>query len=326
MTRRGHTLLDAAARCYTTASMISDSVARTLRYVKVSDPALDLAYFPDILIVGPQRTGTTWLHAHLRYHPQIMLSEPKELFFFSSLKLPGYGRFGSNELADYLLFFHEPLWRVLLRHGIGLWRYRELYHPTIRGEATASYAALERDVIHDIVTLKPDVKVILMIRNPIERAWSHAKKDLVRNRHQQFDAVPASEFERFFADPYQRQCARYGQNIDNWCAELRPDHLLVALFDDIDSRPEALLLAVMSFLGVCSDRRYISAAVRERVNPTGTSKIPEQHRRFLEELLHDDIGDLRERFGLSWSSPESGARLERSTTGRSQRFRFALEA
>ena len=41
---------------------------------------------PDFLIIGPQRTGTTWLHAHLRFHPQIFLSEPKELYFFSSLE------------------------------------------------------------------------------------------------------------------------------------------------------------------------------------------------------------------------------------------------
>src|SRR5437667_2296685 len=108
------------------------------RYVKVSGDA-DLRYFPDFLIVGPQRTGTTWLHAHLRYHPEIMLSEPKELFFFSSLKTPASPRYRSNELADYLGFFHEPLWRVLLRNAMSLWQYRERYRPTVRGEATASY-------------------------------------------------------------------------------------------------------------------------------------------------------------------------------------------
>jgi hypothetical protein len=276
-----------------------------LNYVKLSDPEVNLDHFPDFLIVGPQRTGTTWLHAHLRYHPEIMLSEPKELFFFSSLKNPKSPRFRSNELAWYLRFFQEPLWRRLLRNLISLWKYREPYRPKVRGEATASYAALDRDVIEDITSLRPDIKVILMIRDPVERAWSHAKKDLVRNRRRKFEDVSPAEFEQFFSDPYQRRCARYAENIDNWSARLQPGHLLVCMFDDIGSRPQELLLEVMAFLGVKSDRRYLSSRVRTPINPTGASKVPERYRRFLERLLKDDIGALRERFGLSW--PPAGA-------------------
>ena len=63
---------------------MDESIRRQLRHVRVSDPAVRLERFPDFFIVGPQRTGTTWLHAHLRFHPQIFLAEPKELFFFAA--------------------------------------------------------------------------------------------------------------------------------------------------------------------------------------------------------------------------------------------------
>lgn len=296
--------------------VVGDAMRQTLRYVKVSDPTLSLRYFPDFFIVGPQRTGTTWLHANLRYHPQIMLAEPKELFFFSSLKTPDSPRYRSNELEWYLRFFREPLWRVLMRNAMSVWQFRELYRPQVRGEATASYAALDADVIRDVTTLKPDIKAILMIRDPVERAWSHAKKDLVRNKGRTFEEVSAAEVERFFTDPYQRQCARYADNIDRWSACLQPDHLFIGLFDDIDSRPEALLLESMSFLGVKSDRRYISREVRRPVNPTGASRIPERYRRFLEELLQDDIAKLKERFGLEWPSrAPGGGRQPRGVAG-----------
>jgi len=303
--------------------MFSDAIRQKLKYVKVSDPDIGLERFPDFFIVGPQRTGTTWLHAHLRYHPEIMLAEPKELFFFSSLKAPDSRRFHSNELAHYLQFFREPLWRVALHQAICLRRYRQLYRPKIRGEATASYAALDRDIIAEISALKPDLKVILMIRDPVERAWSHAKKDLVRNRRRRFEDVAPNEFEQFFTDPYQRQCARVAENIDNWAAFLQRGHLLVGLFDDIDVRPEELLLAVMDFLAVRSDRRYISREVRELVNPTAASKIPDRYRRFLDELLQDDLAALRERFGLSWS-PEASDLLDRPLAARDERFILAL--
>ncbi len=307
--------------------VLDDSTVQALRYVKVGRRDVDLDYFPDFLIVGPQRTGTTWLHAHLRYHPEIMLAEPKELYFFSSLATPRSPRFRSDDIDWYLRFFHEPPWRVLLRHAISLWRYRQPYRPKVRGEATASYAALDADVIGDIVTLRPEMRVILMIRDPIERAWSHAKKDLVRNRKRQFEDVKPEEFERFFAEPYQRQCARYGENIERWSARLQPRHLLVGLFDDIDTRPEALLLEVMSFLGVTSARRYIGAEVSQPVNPTGASKIPDRYRRFLEELLREELADLRERFGLSW--PVGSARRPQRLHGaapaaREGRFVLAL--
>jgi hypothetical protein len=301
-----------------------DGLRDRLQYVKVSDPDLSLERFPDFLIVGPQRTGTTWLHAHLRYHPQIMLSEPKEIFFFSSLKTPDSPRFRSKELAYYLQFFREPLWRVALRHVISLSRHHELYRPKIRGEATASYAALDRDVIADISVLKPEIKVILMIRDPVERAWSHAKKDLVRNRRRRFEDVAPSEFERFFADPYQRRCARVTENIDNWAACLQAGHLLLVLFDDIDAQPEALLLEVMSFLGVRSDRRYISREIRTRVNPTAKRAIPDRYRRLLEDLLQDDLATLQERFGLSWSTQQSARPLVRPPAGQGERFILAL--
>ncbi|MBI1813479.1 MAG: sulfotransferase [Deltaproteobacteria bacterium] len=299
---------------------MTDAEQRSPRYIKRSgDP--DLSYFPDFLIVGPQRTGTTWLHAHLRYHPQIMLAEPKELFFFSSLKTPDSPRYRSNELGWYLQFFHEPLWRVVFRNLMSVRLYRELYRPQVRGEATASYATLDRDVIQEIAALKPDIKIVLMIREPIDRAWSHAKKDLVRNKGRKFAEVSAGEFERFFAEPYQRQCARYVEQIDNWSVYLRPGNLLVGLFDDVDAQPEALLLEVMRFLGVASDRRYISGAVSEPVNPTGVSTIPEQYRRRLEALLKDDIIRLKERLGLSW---DLAGKLERRPGG-SGGFRFALD-
>jgi hypothetical protein len=65
------------------AVVVSEAVRARLRFVRARGDE-DLSRFPDFLIIGPQRTGTTWLHAHLRFHPQIFLSEPKELYFFSS--------------------------------------------------------------------------------------------------------------------------------------------------------------------------------------------------------------------------------------------------
>ncbi len=279
--------------------LISDDVKRRLRWVKVDD-AVDLARFPDFLIVGPQRTGTTWLHAHLRYHPEVFLAEPKELYFFSSLKTRDPKRFVSDQIGWYLRFFRDPLWRRAAKTAISLWKHRRLYRPRVRGEATASYAALDPEVIADIAALNPAVKAILMIRNPIDRAWSHAKKDLMRNRSRRFEDVSEQEFRAFVTAPYQLRCARYAEQCDHWSASLQPGHLFVGFFDDIATRPEELLLDVMRFLGVDADRRYIDRSVRSPVNPTESRRMPAPYRRLLEEILKDDLSQLKERFGLAW--------------------------
>lgn len=281
---------------------LSEETRARLRWVKVRDAGVDISAFPNFMIIGPQRTGTTWLHANLRLHPELMLSEPKEVLFFNRLKEPEHPKFQSNELDWYLRCFREPLWRAAAKMGYCLWHYRRPYWPRMRGEASASYAALDPDVIDEIVAIQPDLKVMLMIRDPIERAWSHAKKDLVRNRKRKVDDVDEAEFRNFFADPYQLRCAQYVENFDRWSQRLRPGHVFVGVFDDIATRPEALLREAMGFLGISSDARYIGELAREEVNPAGGRGIPERYRAMLAELLANDCRNLEARFGLRWDT------------------------
>jgi len=269
------------------------------RFVRVTGRE-DLARFPDFLIIGPQRTGTTWLHAHLRVHPQIFLSQPKELFFWSSLETRDPKRFESDALGYYLRYFRDPPWLWAAKTARCLRRFGERYRPLVRGEATASYAAIAPAVIDELVALRPDVKALLMIRHPLERAWSHAKKDLVRNAKRRFEDVAAEEFRAFFADPYQRRCARYADLAEAWSTRLRPGHLFVGVFDEIATRPAAMLLDVMRFLGVRADARYVDPNAGNPVNPTAATRIPAAHREYLERLFADDVRAARARFGVDW--------------------------
>jgi hypothetical protein len=227
-----------------------------------------------------------------------MLSDPKELFFWSSLKTPESPRFVSAELAWYLRFFDEPAERRASRDAECLRRHGVSYRPLVRGEATASYAALDADVIDEICALNPAIKIILTVRHPVDRAWSHAKKDLARKLERPVDSVPASELEEFFTGPYQLRCARYGWCIANWRSRLRPGHLYVGSFDDLRSRPEELLRDVMRLLGVREDLRYGAARARDVINATSSERIPERHRRFLEELLAGEIAEFERGFPI----------------------------
>lgn len=284
--------------------VIDDALRAQLRHVRIPAEMRAVDRFPDFLIVGPQRTGTTWLHAHLRYHPQVFLAEPKELFFWSGLENRSGDRFRSDRLDWYIKFFRDPAWRTVLKNALCLWKWGERYRPIVRGEATASYATLDREIIREIAILNPDVKAILMIRDPVDRAWSHAKKDLLRKTGRRLEDVSEGEFTAFFTDDYQRRCARYVEHCDNWSSYLRDGHLFVRPFDAIAKDPETLLLDVMGFLGVAAERRYVGHSVRESVNPTIANEIPDKYDRFLRELFLGELLALNERFGLTWPKKE----------------------
>jgi len=278
-------------------TLIPANVQQQLKYVKVSSDRLSTARFPDFLIVGPQRTGTTWLHANLREHPEVFLAEPKELFFFSRLKTPENPRFESDELDWYLSFFHDPARRWLYKQWHSLRRYGRPYHARVRGEATASYAALDPDVIAEIAALRPDVKIVFSVRDPVDRAWSHAKKDLARNRGRKVSEVSNEEFEAFFRDPYQLRCARYQENLANWRMLIPEKNIFIQRFEAIEQSPEDLLIEVMKFLGVSTDPRYlVPELARGAVNRTGNSEVPERFRSFLGELLTEEVASWRRIF------------------------------
>ena len=235
--------------------------------------------------IGPQRTGTSWLYSHLRFHPDILLSRPKEIFFLSSLRSRDPRRFVTDHVEWYLRFYRDPVW---------LWAVKT---------SVCCRPSLAPDVIDDIVRLNPAINVILMVRNPVERAWSDAKYYFERRQRRIAD-VPAAELKAFFRDEYQLSCSRYSENYDNWSTRLLPGHLLLGRFDDIAVHPERMMLDIMRFIGARDDPSYVSASINQgcehNVDITDLRPICRQ---LLEEPFEDELNRLRGRFGFAWTRP-----------------------
>ena len=274
--------------------MISE-VVKNLKYVKLSKTNVDLSYFPDFMIVGPHRTGTTWIYKNLRRHPQIFMSRPKEIFYFNLLNEPCHPLYCSNDLRWYLKFFHDTPKSYL----DSLIAYRELYNPKVRGEATASYAVMGKDLINEIVILNPKIKVILMIRNPLERAWSHIKYTLIKKTHRKLPDVPNIEFETFLRSDPQIANGHYTTMIDNWSSLLYDGNLFIGLFDDIKKSPQQLLMKIFSFLDVRKDPQYTKFAQR-KINVTDSEPIPNRYREMFEDIFKDELEKLYTTYGLYW--------------------------
>ncbi|MDX2080263.1 MAG: sulfotransferase [Terrimicrobiaceae bacterium] len=253
----------------------------------------DLRNFPDFMILGPQRTGTTWLYFNLHLHPEILMHRMKETYFFSSVGKPPHPRCPFQTLEDYLESFNESAGEKLRKHYTSLRKSLTLYRPRIRGEASASYALLEDELIAEIVGFRRDLKGILMLRHPVERAWSHAKKTLVRDRSESAP-ITLDAFRDYLKSSGQRQRAGYRGMIERWRKHLQPGHLYLGRYDRIASEPAAFLADIERFLGVTTRALFFNRHLTIKLNPTSDLGTPPEIETFLRESLGPDIDSYEE--------------------------------
>jgi hypothetical protein len=111
-----------------------------------------MALFPDFMVIGAMKGATTWLYENLRCHPAAFLPSEKEDYFFSH-------DFRKRSLYSYLKRFTPG------RHAV-------------KGEITPGYSILPLDRIRLIHGFKPDLRLVFLARNPVDRAWSEAVMNL----------------------------------------------------------------------------------------------------------------------------------------------------
>ena len=284
---------------------LGEEQRRDLRFVHVHDGAVDLALFPDFLVIGPQRTGSTWLHRNLARHPQIQMSEPKELYYFDSIQWPDYRpahlKDISNDLDWYLRFFAQSDETVKRRDAECRRQFDEPYAPLVRGESSATYAVeCEPSIIHEMLVLNPAIKAILLVRHPHERAWSHMKKDYHMDGGRAVETISVDDCERFLASEYHRNCGFFSTMIEKWSASLPEGSFFIGDFRDVDMRPAALLQRLFRFVGVRDDVKYVGELANRTICATPPDPIPPQLKPLLDGVYAEEIARLRE-LGFTWS-------------------------
>jgi len=191
---------------------------------------------PDFIGVGPPRTATTWLHEVLRGH--VCLPEDrKETDFFTRF----YDR-GIDWYADYF------------RHCEGGQPIGELSPMYF-----ASAEARERIARH-----LPECKIICSFRDPVERAFSNYR--LLRRL-----VFTKVDFERAAITRGDLlESSRYGTHLADWFDTFRRDRVLVLIYDDLESNPQAFLDSVADFIGIARFPVSTSRVGAERVHTVHT--------------------------------------------------------
>ncbi len=288
---------------------------------------------PSFLCIGAQRSGTTWLFEQLRSHPALYLPPCKELHFFDEVEGVEPARWaqhrfrflaGAQSAAGAAPLDRDgAAWRQLewaarfagSRH-IDLDWYASLFADappgTLAGEITPSYALLSERTVKQLVRMIPDLKVIFLMRNPIERAISGAVHELTTVAG---SARPPSEA-AIAAELATERCAArssYRQTIERWEGQLAPGGLGCFCYDDIKRDPERLMKRVFDFLGVASNWP-VSSRIRLHINnnlvappPLGASVM-----QGLVARHGPEIEWLQQRFGQATATWVDVSRLARA--------------
>ena len=201
---------------------------------------------PDFLVIGAPKAGTTALHAALSRHPELYMSPVKEPKFFLT-DGPPPTRGGPGDVQTY----REHVWR------------REDYEAlfdgasegALRGESTPFYL-YDRDAQRRIRDLVPHARLIVILRDPIERAhsnWTHLWSaglepigDVVRACAEEDDRIAAG-WAPFW---HYVRLGRYGEQLADLYTLFSRDQVLVFRYRDLVDRPVDTLDRIASFLGV----------------------------------------------------------------------------
>lgn len=224
--------------------------------------------------IGAQKAGTTWLYQNLRRHPEIAFPGGKEMHFWNRDHGPG-------DIERYLATFASP--------GIS------------EGEITPAYAILSSHVVAEIAHAGPSLRLLYLVRNPVERAWSSALMALERAEMRWGEASDA-----WFIDHFQSQgsIARgdYAACLQRWLEHFPREQLLVLFHEELQQSPQSVLERACAHIGVSEPSAEMNRHCQQRVFSGAGHPLPEHLRDFLQALYEPRIQALEALLGIDISA------------------------
>jgi hypothetical protein len=240
---------------------------------------------PNFLIIGAAKCGTTALWHYLRHHPEVYMAPTKHTRFFAfEVEEPDFrgppppmrGPAAKNTSVPYAITdidaYHELFSGVAGETAIGEASHSYLYQPS----------AAER-----IRDYSPSMKLIAVLRNPTERAFSHHRQMVRDGREPIADFARALAEEearirdRWWPDFHYVQIGLYYAQLKRYFDLFERDQIRVYLYEDLNTRPNSVFQDIYRFLNV--DDAFVPEATA-RYNASGMPKS---------KVLHSSLQKLR---------------------------------
>jgi hypothetical protein len=222
---------------------VDDGCPQGLGYTAGVPPAIHgkMTRLPDFIIVGAGKSGTSSLQGYLQQHPQIYLCPKKETFYFLNERVrANSAKWGAVQTLE---------------------EYRELFAAAqsdqVVGEISTTYYADPKSarLIHGLL---PDVKILAILRNPIDRAFSDYQMHVNNGSEKRTFAEVVGLDIKYI------NCGFYHQQLQHYYEVFPPEQIKVLLYDDYCQDAQAFLQSIFDFIGV--DSQFVAdTSTRARV-------------------------------------------------------------
>ncbi len=276
---------------------------------------------PDFLCIGMARAGTGWLFDQVRYHPDFWMPPIKEFGYLkrgvvglkehakrrlqvlregNAKNLTGWANRQPGDTRD-IAFLEEAALSIGdpldITSYAALFRYKE---GALSGDITPGYSALEPSIIRELAVALPNVKLVLMVRDPVERAWSRLSM-WARLGH--FDSsiaeTPAAFADFLNTDEKLKRESFPSVVVRRWRTHAPSLELRSFFFDDLVQEPQRLRHDILVYLGADPDKKAGQQDARHNRKATKRLNIElkDAARSILVEYFRDELLACADLFG-----------------------------
>ena len=269
--------------------------------------------YPHFLCIGAQKGGTTWLDRNLREHPEICLAPTKELDYFINrnrgvwklCRYPLWWHYLRKRLLSRLLrqSWADTAWhlRYFFRRRTDAW-YASLFRccaGRVIGDVSPSYSILDSNEVEHVARIMPAARIIMLLRNPVERAWSHTRMDFGLGfwpfadlKGCPFEDVPFDRLRQHLDHTFSTMRGDYPRMLRNWSEHFPTNQVFIGFTEEIEQSPVQLLERIASFLGISPKPANGWAKAHKRIAAQDPMRMPEQIERYLSRKYIFELRDL----------------------------------
>ncbi len=232
---------------------------------------------PNFLIIGAPKSGTTSLGRYLRHHPDVFMPATEEPKYFVYGGVPPH--YESPDNGDLL---ERARWRF----DDYLALFADWKHQRAGGERSATYL-WSHTAPGAIRATIPDARLVAILRNPADRAFSHFAHNLRSLREPltdfraALDAEPERRKQNWSYNYLYRDRGRYAEQLERYFALFPSEQLLVVLYDDLVADAGEVMRKICRHLGV-SDEHGLDVAERHNISE-GVPTSGRMHRLLTQE-------------------------------------------
>jgi len=247
---------------------------------------------PDFICIGIQKSGTTWLDSVLEQSPYFWNPGIKELHYFDNVQYNGtfsgrlLKRLRQSKKKNLNQYSNIP------DSGFSLDQYISLFDNapinTVTYEITPSYFCMSQKQILHLINSLPEVKILCIIRDPLDRAISSFRMKLFRENPTDFNHA----YNQWKETGFKR--GNYLKYLPYWDKFVMPKNILYLPYGEIRNNPGELIHEIESFTGAKHYDKYDQ--IRKKVFETKKIKIPSDLIEDLKIALEPQYIYLKKRF------------------------------